>query len=67
MAHPCCYRVGTSIPVAYEEMEPEYCVWLIDFEGSGYVALYQYDGETAPIVAVRHRRVTAHLETFGEH
>ena len=68
MAHPCCYRVGTSIPLLTKGWNRNTArEWLIDFGGRGYVALYQYDGETALIVAVRHRRVTAHLETFGEH
>lgn len=39
-----------------EEMDPEYREWLIDFGGSGYVALYRLDGETAVILAVRHQR-----------
>ncbi len=39
-----------------EDMEPEYREWLIDFGGSGYVALYRYDGQTAIILAVRHQR-----------
>jgi plasmid stabilization system protein ParE len=39
-----------------EETEPEYREWPIDFGGSGYVALYRYDGQTAVIVAVRHQK-----------
>ncbi|ODT85626.1 MAG: plasmid stabilization protein [Nitrosomonadales bacterium SCN 54-20] len=39
-----------------EDMEPEYREWSIDFGDSGYVALYRYDGETAVILAVRHRK-----------
>jgi plasmid stabilization system protein ParE len=39
-----------------DEMEPEYREWLIDFGGSGYVALYRLDGETAVVLAVRHQR-----------
>ena len=41
-----------------EEMEPEYREWIIDFGGSGYVALYRYEAETetAVILAVRHQR-----------
>ena len=38
------------------EMEPQYREWLIDFAGSGYIALYRYDGQTAVILAVRHQR-----------
>lgn len=56
-------RAGVKILAAHpeagrpvESMEPEYREWLMDFGGSGYVALYRYDGETALIVAVRHQR-----------
>ena len=45
---------GIGRPV--EGMESEYREWLIDFSGSGYVALYRYDGKTAVILAVRHQR-----------
>ena len=38
------------------EMELRYREWLIDFAGSGYIALYRYDGQTAVILAVRHQR-----------
>jgi plasmid stabilization system protein ParE len=56
-------RAGVKILAAHPEagrpaegMEPEYREWLIGFGGSGYVALYRYDGKTALIVAVRHQR-----------
>jgi plasmid stabilization system protein ParE len=41
-----------------EEMEPPYREWMIDFGGSGYVALYRYDEntDTATVLAVRHQR-----------
>ncbi|MCL2830343.1 MAG: type II toxin-antitoxin system RelE/ParE family toxin [Betaproteobacteria bacterium] len=39
-----------------EDMEPEYREWRIDFGDSGYVVLYRYDGKTAVILAVRHRK-----------
>ena len=39
-----------------ENMEPEFREWLISFGGSGYVALYHFDGEDAVILAVRHQR-----------
>ncbi len=39
-----------------EDMEPEYREWIIDFGGSGYVALYRYEADTAVILAVRHQR-----------
>jgi hypothetical protein len=37
-------------------MEPEYREWIIDFGGSGYVALYHYEADTAMILAVSHQR-----------
>ena len=39
-----------------EEMEPEYREWTIPFGGSGYLALYRFDGDTAVILALRHQR-----------
>lgn len=39
-----------------EDMEPEYREWIIDFGGSGYVALYRYEADTAVILAIRHQR-----------
>ena len=67
-------RAGVKILAAHpeagrpaENMEPEYREWLIGFGGSGYVALYRYDGETALIVAVRHQRESTHPETLSEH
>jgi len=39
-----------------EDMEPEYREWLIDFDNSGYIVLYHYDGKIAVIVAVRHQK-----------
>jgi len=47
--HP---EVGRPVDV----MDPEYREWPIAFGGSGYIALYHYDGQTAIIVAVRHQR-----------
>ncbi|MBE7567504.1 MULTISPECIES: type II toxin-antitoxin system RelE/ParE family toxin [Acidithiobacillus] len=67
-------RAGVKILAAHpeagrpaESMEPEYREWLIGFGGSGYVALYRYDGETALIVAVRHQRESTNPETLSEH
>jgi len=37
-------------------MEPEYREWLISFGGSGYIALYRYDGQNTVILAVRHQK-----------
>ena len=39
-----------------ENMEPEFREWLISFGGSGYVALYRFDGTDAVILSVRHQR-----------
>ena len=39
-----------------DDMDPEFREWIIDFGGSGYVALYRLDGETAAILAVRHQK-----------
>ena len=39
-----------------EDMDTVFREWLIDFGSSGYVALYQFDGETATILAVRHQK-----------
>jgi plasmid stabilization system protein ParE len=37
-------------------MDPEYREWPISFGSSGYIALYQYDGQVAIITAVKHQR-----------
>lgn len=39
-----------------ENMAPEFREWMIPFGGSGYIALYRYDGQEAVILAVRHQR-----------
>ena len=39
-----------------EDMDPEFREWCITFGGSGYVALYRLETETAVILAVRHQR-----------
>lgn len=39
-----------------KEMEPEFREWPIPFGGSGYLALYRFDGDTAVILALRHQR-----------
>ena len=39
-----------------EDRDPVFREWLIDFGGSGYIALYRFDGETATILAVRHQK-----------
>ncbi|RFC37227.1 MAG: Plasmid stabilization system protein ParE [Candidatus Nitrotoga sp. SPKER] len=39
-----------------KEMEPEYREWTIPFGGSGYLALYRFDGNTVVILALRHQR-----------
>ena len=45
-------RVGRPV----ENMAPEFREWPISFGGSGYVALYRFDGEEAVILAIRHQR-----------
>jgi plasmid stabilization system protein ParE len=39
-----------------DAIEPEYREWPIAFGGSGYIALYHFDGSDVVIVAVRHQR-----------
>lgn len=39
-----------------EDMDPEFREWFIPFGGSGYVAHYRLDAETAVILTVRHQR-----------
>jgi len=41
--------------VFYGGMEIEFREWPIDFGGSGYIALYHFDGRTAVLLAVRHQ------------
>ena len=47
--HP---EIGRPVDV----MDPEYREWPISFGSSGYIALYQYDGQVAIITAVKHQR-----------
>lgn len=39
-----------------EEMSPEFRRWFIPFGGSGYLALYRYDGDLVAILALRHAK-----------
>ncbi|TJZ89940.1 type II toxin-antitoxin system RelE/ParE family toxin [Paracoccus gahaiensis] len=39
-----------------DKMAPEFREWLIAFGDSGYVVLYQVDGELAVVLAVKHQR-----------
>jgi plasmid stabilization system protein ParE len=39
-----------------EHMDPEFREWIIPFGGSGYIALYRFDGKKVVILAVRHQR-----------
>ena len=39
-----------------EDMDPEFREWFINFGGSGYVALYRLEADTAVVLAVRHQR-----------
>ena len=43
-----------------EHMTPEFREWIIPFGGSGYIALYRFDGEKAIILVVRHQRETGY-------
>lgn len=48
-AHP---EIGRPL----EELPPEFKEWVIEFGQGAYVALYQYDGKEAVILAIRHGR-----------
>jgi len=39
-----------------QDMDPEFREWFINFGGSGYIALYRFDGSDAVVLAVRHQR-----------
>jgi plasmid stabilization system protein ParE len=39
-----------------DDMDPTVREWLIGFGGSGYIALYGFDGETATILTVRQQK-----------
>ena len=43
---------GRPVP----DMDPEFREWFINFGGSGYIALYRFDGSDAVVLAVRHQR-----------
>ena len=45
---------GSGRPM--EDMDPEFREWFINFGGSGYVALYRLEADTAVVLAVRHQR-----------
>jgi len=45
-------QAGRPIP----DMNPEFREWFINFGGSGYIALYRFDGSDAVVLAVRHQR-----------
>lgn len=38
-----------------DDMDIEFREWPIDFGGSGYIALYHFDGRTAVLLTVRHQ------------
>ncbi|MCF6256169.1 MAG: type II toxin-antitoxin system RelE/ParE family toxin [Gammaproteobacteria bacterium] len=48
------HQPGAGRPV--EDMDSAFREWPIDFGGSGYIALYRFEGETATILAVRHQK-----------
>jgi plasmid stabilization system protein ParE len=39
-----------------DHMSPKFREWLIPFGGSGYIALYWFDGDQAVLLAIRHQR-----------
>jgi len=43
---------GRPVP----DMDPEFREWFINFGGSGYMALYRFDGSIGVVLAVRHQR-----------
>ena len=45
-------QAGRPMP----DMDPEFREWFINFGGSGYIALYRFDGSGAVVLAVRHQR-----------
>lgn len=46
---------GVGRPV--EEMDDEFCDWIIDFGDSGHVARYRVDQRYVTVLAVRHQRM----------
>ncbi|WP_408904042.1 type II toxin-antitoxin system RelE/ParE family toxin [Rhodopila sp.] len=54
-------RLGRPV----EDTDSRFREWLIDFGNSGYVALYQFDGETVTILAVRHQREAGYTSRPG--
>lgn len=51
-------RVGRPV----EDMDISFREWPIEFGGSGYVALYHFDGEAAVILALRHQKEAGYDE-----
>jgi len=49
-------QAGRPMP----DMDPEFREWFINFGGSGYIALYRFDGSQAVVLAVRHQRETGY-------
>jgi len=45
-------EIGRPAP----DMAPDYRELVIDFGGSGYVALYRYVGQEVVVLAIRHQR-----------
>jgi plasmid stabilization system protein ParE len=45
---------GIGRPV--DKMDPMFREWLIPFGDSGYVVLYQVEGDLAVVLAIRHQR-----------
>lgn len=51
-------RVGRPV----EDMDISFREWPIEFGGSGYVALYHFDGDMAAILALRHQKEAGYDE-----
>jgi len=51
-------RVGRPV----EDMDISFREWPIEFGGSGYIVLYNFDGEAAAILALRHQKEAGYDE-----
>lgn len=51
-------RVGRPVV----DMDISFREWPIEYGGSGYIALYHFDGEVAAILAVRHQKEAGYDE-----
>jgi plasmid stabilization system protein ParE len=51
-------RVGRTV----EDMDITFREWPIEFGGSGYIALYHFDGDVVAILALRHQKEAGYDE-----